>query len=39
MKGKLRSNNEIKITYNNTNSETEELIIQKLTLLSYEYEF
>ena len=39
MKGKLRSNNEIKITYNNINSETEELVIQKLTLLSYEYEF
>ena len=39
MKGKLRSNNEIKITYNNINSETEELGIQKLTLLSYEYEF
>ncbi len=39
MKGKLRSNNEIKITYNNINSETEELVIQKLTLLSYEFEF
>ena len=39
LKGKLRSNNEIKITYNNTISQTDELSIQKLTLLSYEYDF